>query len=67
MCMYTVSDLACSQGGLAEGLVVELANGAMAVVLEITDEDVKLDANNMLAGQTFMIELAVVGIEKAQE
>eukprot|EP00198_Chlamydomonas_reinhardtii_P006562 XP_001695898.1 peptidyl-prolyl cis-trans isomerase, FKBP-type [Chlamydomonas reinhardtii] len=52
-----------SQGGLAAGLVVELANGAMAVILEVNDAEVKLDANNMLAGKTFTIELELVSID----
>ncbi|GIL86240.1 hypothetical protein Vretimale_13762 [Volvox reticuliferus] len=52
-----------NQGGLAPGLVVELANGAMAVILEVGDADVKLDANNMLAGKTFTIELELLSID----
>eukprot|EP00198_Chlamydomonas_reinhardtii_P006561 XP_001695897.1 peptidyl-prolyl cis-trans isomerase, FKBP-type [Chlamydomonas reinhardtii] len=52
-----------NQGGLAAGLVVELANGAMAVILEVNDAEVKLDANNMLAGKTFTIELELVSID----
>ncbi|KAG2434187.1 hypothetical protein HXX76_007913 [Chlamydomonas incerta] len=52
-----------NHGGLAPGLVVELANGAMAVLLEVTDAEVKLDANNMLAGKTFTIELELLAID----
>ncbi|GLC44504.1 hypothetical protein PLESTB_000066100 [Pleodorina starrii] len=52
-----------NQGGLAPGLVVELSNGGMAVVLELSDSDVKLDANNMLAGKTFTIELELAAID----
>ncbi|KAG2447304.1 hypothetical protein HYH02_007634 [Chlamydomonas schloesseri] len=52
-----------NQGGLAPGLVVELANGAMAVILDISETEVKLDANNMLAGKTFTIELELVSID----
>ncbi|EFJ39367.1 hypothetical protein VOLCADRAFT_101059 [Volvox carteri f. nagariensis] len=52
-----------NQGGIAPGLVVELANGAMAVILEVNDAEVKLDANNMLAGKTFTIELELLSID----
>ncbi|KAG2494977.1 hypothetical protein HYH03_006910 [Edaphochlamys debaryana] len=52
-----------NHGGLAAGLVVELANGGMAVILQATDQEVQLDANNMLAGKTFTIELELVGID----
>lgn len=50
-------------GGLKEGMVVELVNGGMALVVEITKKDVKLDANNMMAGKNLMFELEVLGIE----
>lgn len=46
----------CSQGGLKEGMIVELANMSLASVLEITDTAVKLDANNMMAGGCFAFE-----------
>lgn len=53
-----------SQGGLAPGLVVELANGARAVVVGIDPDDasVTLDANDMLAGKTRVFELELVSI-----
>lgn len=56
-----------NQGGLAPGLVVELANGARAVVLKIDEADgaVTLDANDMLAGKTRVFELELVSIEGA--
>ena len=44
-------------------MVVELVNGGMALVVEITNKDVKLDANNMMAGKNLMFELEVLGIE----
>ncbi|KXZ55749.1 hypothetical protein GPECTOR_2g1299 [Gonium pectorale] len=34
-------------------------------VLEVSDAGVKLDANNMLAGKTFTIELELVSIDAA--
>lgn len=52
-----------NQGGLAPGLVVELANGAMAVIIEAGEAEVKLDANNMLAGKKFTIELELVALD----
>lgn len=51
-------------GGLKEGLVVELSNGGMAVVTQMTDEGVQLDANSMLAGKKLTFELEIVGIER---
>jgi FKBP-type peptidyl-prolyl cis-trans isomerase 2 len=55
----------CSVGGLAAGLVVELSNGANAVVIEMDDANVKLDANSMLAGKKMLIDLELVGISDA--
>lgn len=52
------------QGGLQVDKIVELANGDLAKVLEMTDEFVILDANNMLAGAERFLEVAVVGIER---
>jgi len=54
-----------NQGGLQRGLLVELANGAMAMVLEVSEEGVKIDANNMLAGKKLVFELEVVSIDTA--
>ena len=51
-------------GGLADGLVVELANGARAVVTKLVEgESVTLDANDMLAGRKRIFELTLVGID----
>ncbi len=55
---------ACSQGGLAKGLVVELANGGMAVVLDVNEQEVVLDANNMMAGKKLIFELEMIAIKK---
>ncbi|GBF90665.1 hypothetical protein Rsub_03237 [Raphidocelis subcapitata] len=53
-------------GGLAEGLVIELSNGSTAVVLEVGEEAIKLDANNVSAGKTLVFQLEVLGIERAE-
>lgn len=53
-------------GGLAEGLVIELANGSAAVVLEVGDDAVKIDANNIGAGKTLVFRLEVMGIQRGQ-
>ena len=37
----------------------------MAMVLDINDKEVKLDANNMLAGKKLIFELEVIAIETA--
>ncbi|KAL3135725.1 hypothetical protein ABBQ38_006193 [Trebouxia sp. C0009 RCD-2024] len=50
-------------GGLKKGLVVELSNGSNAMVIEVTDTSVQLDANNMMAGQALIFELMLVGID----
>ena len=51
-------------GGLAEGLVVELANGARAVVTKLVEgQSVTLDANDMLAGRKRVFELTLVAID----
>lgn len=53
----------CSVGGLAPSLVVELANGSRAVVLDVSEDSVKLDANSMLAGKKLVFEIELVNIE----
>lgn len=57
----------CSHGGLHTGLVVELANGAMALVTSITDTTVNLDTNNMMAGKRLTFELEVMGIYNEED
>jgi FKBP-type peptidyl-prolyl cis-trans isomerase 2 len=54
-----------NQGGLQEGLVVELANGASAMVVDVSESSVKIDANNMMAGKTRTFEVTLVDIEPA--
>jgi FKBP-type peptidyl-prolyl cis-trans isomerase 2 len=48
---------------LAEGMQVQLSNGARATIAELTDDTVVLDANHPLAGEalTFDLELVSVG------
>lgn len=47
------------------GLLVELSNGGMALVVAVDEEDVTLDANNMLAGKTLFFELELASIDRA--
>lgn len=57
-------------GGLAEGLVVELSNGKRAVVVAESDEEVTLDANDMLAGGSGgerVFELELVKVEQGKK
>lgn len=56
--------MCCSLGGLQKDLAVELANGTMAVVVEVTPEHVKLDANNMMSGKKLLFELEVLSIDR---
>ena len=55
-----------SQGGLKEGMVVELANGESAMVVALTDDAVQIDANNMMAGKTMTFEVTLQRIEPAK-
>lgn len=52
-----------SSGGLQEGMIVELANGAQAQVLKITDEAVIFDANSATAGRKVAFDIELVSIE----
>jgi FKBP-type peptidyl-prolyl cis-trans isomerase 2 len=45
-------------------MIVELANGSLAVVVGLSEDTVKLDANNMMAGKRLTFELEVVSIDK---
>jgi FKBP-type peptidyl-prolyl cis-trans isomerase 2 len=53
-----------SHGGLKEGMVVELANGSMALVMSCGEEEVVLDANNMMAGKTLSFEVQLLSVER---
>mmetsp|Transcript_5215 Transcript_5215/g.18231 ORF Transcript_5215/g.18231 Transcript_5215/m.18231 type:complete len:232 (+) Transcript_5215:83-778(+) len=58
------------KGGLQEGSVVELVNGAAAVVRQLTPEHVLLDTNHPLAGATLDVEVTLVDVidpERARE
>lgn len=55
-----------NQGGLKEGMVVELANGASAIVVGVSEEAVRIDANNMMAGKTRTFEVRLLDIEPAR-
>lgn len=55
-----------SHGGLQDGLLVELSNGASAMVVAVTDDVVKIDANNMMAGKRRIFEVTLLNIEPAQ-
>jgi len=55
---------ACSHGGLKQGLLVELSNGGMALVVKEDEEAVILDANNMLAGKALWFDLELAALER---
>lgn len=50
-------------GGLQEGMVVELANGAQAHVLKLSEGNVVLDANSATAGRRVAFELELMSID----
>ena len=52
------------QGDIAAGDEVYLTNGQPAVILEVTDEVVKLDANHPLAGEALTFEIEVLAITR---
>ena len=52
------------QGDIAVGDQVYLTNGQPAVILEITDETVTLDANHALAGEALTFEIEVLAITR---
>ena len=54
-----------NQGGLSEGMVVELANGESAMIVALKDDAVHIDANNMMAGRTRTFEVTLQHIEPA--
>ncbi len=53
-----------SQGDVAVGDRVTLSNGQPAVVLEVKDDTVVLDANHPLAGQALTFEIELVSITR---
>ena len=54
-----------SQGGLKDGMLVELANGESAMIVALRDDVVQIDANNMMAGRTRTFEVTLHHIEPA--
>ena len=49
--------------GIAAGDQVQLGNGAPAVIVEVTEEVVRVDANHPLAGEALTFEIEIVGIQ----
>lgn len=49
--------------GLAVGDRVQLGNGAPATVLEVTSDNVTVDANHPLAGKALNFEIEIVSLE----
>lgn len=52
------------QDDVEAGDTVYLTNGQEVLVLEVTDETVKLDANHQLAGQALTFEIEILGITR---
>ena len=48
--------------GLSAGDQVQLANGAPAVVLAVSEDMVKIDANHPLAGQALTLDIELVAV-----
>lgn len=55
-----------AQGGVQIGAVVELANGASAVVVSKTDNAVMLDANSPFASQPTTLNIELLDIDRQQ-
>lgn len=51
--------------GLKAGDVVRVGNGARAVVTEVTDKFIKIDANHELAGKALTFDVELVSLAKA--
>lgn len=49
--------------GVEPGVEVELTGGAPAMVVEVTDEIVRIDANHPLAGEALTFEIELVSVE----
>ena len=50
--------------GIAVGDEVTLSNGASAVVIAVTDDTVRIDANHRLAGQALTFEVELVSLDR---
>ena len=46
--------------------MVQLSNGGMALVLEVDEQRVVLDANSALAGKSLVFELELVDIQRGR-
>eukprot|EP00210_Caulerpa_lentillifera_P008186 g7816.t1 len=46
-------------GGITKGMVVELLNKRLALVVDMNESIVTLDANSMMAGQQLTFEISV--------
>lgn len=59
-----IFDIASEQApeGLVPGDEIQFSSGATAIVLEVTDEGVTVDANHSLAGQTLTFEIELISI-----
>jgi len=49
--------------GLAVGDRVQIGNGAPAIVLELTENEIRVDANHPLAGMALTFEIELVAVE----
>ena len=49
---------------LPVGAQVQLSNGMLAKVLEVTDEHITIDANPELAGQSLTFDVELVKLQK---
>lgn len=49
--------------GLAEGMRVQLANGAQATIAEIDEKTIVLDGNHPLAGKALTFDLELVSVD----
>jgi len=52
------------QGDIKAGDEVMLTNGQRAVVLEVTDQIVKIDANDSLAGKALTFEIEILAVTR---
>ena len=55
-----------SQGDVAVGDQVTLSNGLPAVVVEVREETVILDANHRLAGEFLTFEVEIISITRPE-
>lgn len=46
--------------------MVELSNGSAALVMEMGEDAIKLDANNLGAGKTLVFEIEILDITRQE-